>query len=170
MSENVREDAGNEVVDQENAQQESPAEEVKAGEPEEVPEVAQQEIEAANADEQGESDGAVEPGGVVAHPVEFGEINRMQNDISENQNVDMLLDVELTVTVELGRKNMLIADILKLGKGSVIELPKAAGEALDVYINGTQLAKGEVVVVEDSFAIRITELANTKERINSLAV
>ncbi|MGH1364995.1 MAG: flagellar motor switch protein FliN [Calditrichia bacterium] len=84
------------------------------------------------------------------------------------RNVSMLMDVELNVTVELGRKQMSIAEILKLGKGTVIELAKAAGEPLDIYINGTRMARGEVVVIDEQFAVRITELASPKERIKSL--
>ena len=84
------------------------------------------------------------------------------------RNIDMLLDVDLEVLVELGRKNMLIKDVLKLGKGSVVELDKAAGEPLGIFVNGRRLAEGEVVVVDDHFGIRITKLAGTAERIKSL--
>jgi len=86
-----------------------------------------------------------------------------------SRNVSMLMDVELKVTVELGRKLMTIAEILNLGKGAVIELAKAAGEPLDIYVNGTRMAKGEVVVIDEQFAVRITDLASPKERIKSLA-
>ena len=72
-------------------------------------------------------------------------------------NMDVLMDVELEVVVELGKKMLPIRDILKLGKGSVIELEKAAGEPLDIYVNGRKFAEGEVVVVDDSFGIRITQ-------------
>jgi len=84
------------------------------------------------------------------------------------RNIDMLLDVELEVLVELGRKSMKIRDVLKLGKGSLIELNKAAGEPLTIYVNNRKLAEGEVVVVDDNFGIRITKLASPKERIKSL--
>lgn len=86
-----------------------------------------------------------------------------------SRNVSMLMDVELKVTVELGRKLMTIAEILNLGKGAVIEMAKAAGEPLDIYVNGTRMAKGEVVVIDEQFAVRITDLASPKERIKSLA-
>ena len=80
----------------------------------------------------------------------------------------MLLDVELEVLVELGRKSMKIRDVLKLGKGSLIELNKTAGEPLTIYVNNRKLAEGEVVVIDDNFGIRITKLASPKERIKSL--
>jgi flagellar motor switch protein FliN/FliY len=80
----------------------------------------------------------------------------------------MLMDVEMEIYVELGKKTMLVKDILKLGKGSVVELEKAAGEPLGIFVNGRKLAEGEVVVVDDHFGIRITQLAGTKERIKSL--
>ncbi|MEA3286007.1 MAG: flagellar motor switch protein FliN [Candidatus Marinimicrobia bacterium] len=84
------------------------------------------------------------------------------------RNIDLLLDVDLEVLVELGRKTMLIKEVLKLGKGSVVELDKAAGEPLGIFVNGRKLAEGEVVVIDDHFGIRITQLAGTAERIKSL--
>ena len=84
------------------------------------------------------------------------------------RNIDMLLDVELEVLVELGRKSMKIRDVLKLGKGALIELNKTAGEPLTIYVNNRKLAEGEVVVIDDNFGIRITKLASPKERIKSL--
>ena len=80
----------------------------------------------------------------------------------------MLLEVELDVTIELGRKKMSIQEVLQLGKGSVIELSKLAGEPVDIYVNQKQLAKGEVVVVDENFAIRITTLVEKSERLKSL--
>ncbi|MFQ6614072.1 MAG: flagellar motor switch protein FliN [Fidelibacterota bacterium] len=95
---------------------------------------------------------------VNVHPAEFENFNNGHNPSSGNKNLDMLLDVELEVFVELGRKKMLIKDLLKLGKGSVIELDKAAGEPLEIFVNGRKLADGEVVVVDDSFGVRITQI------------
>ena len=107
---------------------------------------------------------------------DFVDVSRAEFDSfsSENgangnpRNIDMLLDVELEVLVELGRKSMKIKDVLKLGKGSLIELNKTAGEPLTIYVNNRKLAEGEVVVVDDNFGIRITKLASPKERIKSL--
>ena len=81
----------------------------------------------------------------------------------------MLMDVELEVQVELGRKKIKIQDVMSLGKGSVLELDKNAGEPLELYINDTKLAEGEVVVVEDHFGIKITQLISPNERMKSLS-
>lgn len=84
------------------------------------------------------------------------------------QNLDFVLDIPLKVTVELGRTNVLIKDLLMLGQGSILELDKSAGEALDIYVNGKLIAKGEVVVVNEKFGIRITDIISPVERIESL--
>jgi flagellar motor switch protein FliN/FliY len=78
-------------------------------------------------------------------------------------NMEMLLDVSLQVSVELGRARMTVRQVLELQNGSVIELNRAAGEAVDVYVNGHMLARGEVVVVDDKFGVRITELIVQKK-------
>lgn len=72
--------------------------------------------------------------------------------------IDMLGDVDLQVTVELGRTEMLVEDVLKLGNGSVVELDKLAGDPVDVFVNGRLVARGEVLVLNDSFCIRISEI------------
>ncbi len=105
---------------------------------------------------------------VEASPVEFEEFDESRTANGKGRKIDMLLDVELDVTVELGRKVMYVEDILRLGKGSVIELNKLAGEPVDILVNGKKLAEGEVVVVEDHFGIRLTHLVNPKDRIRSL--
>ena len=84
------------------------------------------------------------------------------------KNIDMLMDVELEVSVELGRKPVLISDVLKLGKGSILELEKSAGENLDIIVNGKKLAEGEVVVIDEHFGIRITQLVSPKDRVQLL--
>jgi flagellar motor switch protein FliN/FliY len=84
------------------------------------------------------------------------------------QNLDFILDIPLRVTVELGRTNYLIKDLLVLGQGSVLELNKIAGEPLEILVNGKLIAKGEVVVVNEKFGIRITEIISPVERIESL--
>ena len=99
---------------------------------------------------------------------EFDSFSSENGENGNPRNIDMLLDVELEVLVELGRKSMKIRDVLKLGKGSLIELNKTAGEPLTIYVNNRKLAEGEVVVVDDNFGIRITKLASPKERIKSL--
>ena len=94
----------------------------------------------------------------VSH-AEFDSFSSENGENGNPRNIDMLLDVELEVLVELGRKSMKIRDVLKLGKGSLIELNKTAGEPLIIYVNNRKLAEGEVVVVDDNFGIRITKLA-----------
>ena len=74
------------------------------------------------------------------------------------ENIDLILDVPLEVTVELGRTNKTIQDILDFAPGTIIELNKIAGEPIDVLVNGKYVAKGEVVVIEESFGVRITEI------------
>jgi flagellar motor switch protein FliN/FliY len=83
-------------------------------------------------------------------------------------NMDFVLDIPLEVTVELGRTKMLINDLLKLGQGSVIELAKLAGESLDILANQKAIARGEVVVVNEKYGIRLTEVISPMERIERL--
>lgn len=85
-----------------------------------------------------------------------------------SRRLDMLLDVPLDVNVELGRTRMTIHDLLQLGPGSVIELDKIAGDALDIMVNGRLVARGEAVVVNDKFGIRITDIVSPQERIQRL--
>jgi flagellar motor switch protein FliN len=86
----------------------------------------------------------------------------------DNSAIDLLLDVTLQVTVELGRARMKIGEILGLRNGSVIELDRLAGEPADILINGTLIAKGEVVVVDEKFGVRIIEVVSRAKRIASL--
>ncbi len=87
---------------------------------------------------------------------------------ASTRRLDMLLDVPLEVNVELGRTRMTIQDLLQLGPGSVVELDKVAGEALDILVNGRLVARGEAVVVNDKFGVRITDIVSPQERIQRL--
>jgi flagellar motor switch protein FliN/FliY len=78
--------------------------------------------------------------------------------LSQRENIDLIMDVPLDVTVELGRTKKSIKDILEFAPGTIVELNKIAGEAIDVMVNGKYVAKGEVVVIEESFGVRITEI------------
>jgi flagellar motor switch protein FliN/FliY len=89
-------------------------------------------------------------------------------DTQSSVNMEFLLDISLTVTVELGRAKMLINDMLKLGQGSVIELSKLAGESMDILANQKPIARGEVVVVNDKYGVRLTEVISPMERIERL--
>ena len=86
----------------------------------------------------------------------------------EPRNINMLLDVSLPITIELGRTEMLIRDVLELGQGSIIELEKLSGEPVDLYVNDKKFARGEVVVIEENFGVRITELIRIDERLKAL--
>ena len=82
--------------------------------------------------------------------------------------LDVILDVAVTVSLEAGRTRVPIRNLLQLNKGSVVELDRAAGEPLDVFVNGTLIAHGEVVVVNDKFGIRLTDVISPAERIRRL--
>ena len=84
------------------------------------------------------------------------------------QNLDFILDIPLKVSVELGRAQVVIKDLLQLGQGSVLELDKWAGEPLEVLVNGKLVARGEVVVVNEKFGIRLTDIISPLERIETL--
>ncbi len=84
------------------------------------------------------------------------------------KDLDFLLDIPLEVTVELGRARMLIRDLLQLGQGSILELDKLAGEPLEILVNNRLVARGEVVVVNEKFGIRLTEVISPQERIKQL--
>ena len=87
----------------------------------------------------------------------------------ETKSLDLILDIPLTVTVELGRSKMLINDLLQLGQGSVIELTKLVGEPLEVLVNQKLVARGEVVVVNEKFGVRLTDIVSPMERVQSLS-
>ncbi len=83
-------------------------------------------------------------------------------------NMEVVLDVPVTLSMEVGRARIPIRNLLQLNQGSVVELDRAAGEALDVYVNGTLIAHGEVVVVNEKFGIRLTDVISPAERIRKL--
>jgi flagellar motor switch protein FliN/FliY len=87
---------------------------------------------------------------------------------SVGRNLEFILDVALQVTVEVGRTRMTIQDLLQLGQGSVVELEKLAGEPLDIYINGKAVARGEAVIVNDKFGVRLTDIISPEDRIEGL--
>jgi len=92
-----------------------------------------------------------------------GEKNKGKNDI------DLILDIPLELSVELGRTKMLVNKLLQLGQGSIIDLNKPAGETLDICVNGKLVARGEVVVIDDKYGIRVTDIASPLERVKSLS-
>jgi flagellar motor switch protein FliN/FliY len=106
--------------------------------------------------------------GTEVHPAEFSPLGL--NEVGGvGSSIDLLLDVVLNVNVELGRTVMPIKDVLALGPGSVIALDKLAGEPVDVFVNGTLIARGEVVVVDEKFGVRVAETVTPAKRLASLA-
>ncbi len=87
----------------------------------------------------------------------------------DRADLDFILDIPLELSAELGKTKMLVNDLLQLGQGSIIELNKLAGEPLEVYINRKLVAKGEVVVVNEKFGVRLTDIISPLERVRSLA-
>ena len=86
----------------------------------------------------------------------------------ERRKLDAILDIPVTITMEVGRSQISIRNLLQLNQGSVVELDRVAGEPLDVLVNGTLIAHGEVVVVNDKFGIRLTDVISQTERIKKL--
>ncbi len=87
---------------------------------------------------------------------------------SSSRGLEFLYDVPLQVSVEVGRSKILLRDLLKMGEGYVIELDKIAGEPLDLFVNNRLIAKGEAVLVDDKFGIRLTEVISTVDRVEKL--
>nr|MBN2278329.1 flagellar motor switch protein FliN [candidate division Zixibacteria bacterium] len=102
------------------------------------------------------------------HQADFQQLS-MQSENQTPRNIDLLMDVDLPVSIELGRTRMRISDILALGPGSIVELDKLVGEPVDLLVNKKCVARGEVVVVEESFGLRITQLVSPEERLKNLA-
>ena len=106
---------------------------------------------------------------VTVQPVKFASFDDTVSPSGEvNKNLDILMDVKLQLTVELGRTVLPIKKVLELTKGSIIELEKVAGEPVELYANGKLIANGEVVVIEDNFGLRITSITNPDERLKGL--
>lgn len=90
-------------------------------------------------------------------------------DEPERADLDIILDIPLELSVELGKTKMLVNDLLQLGQGSIVGLNKLAGEPLEIYINQKLIARGEVVVVNEKFGVRLTDIISPQERVRSLA-
>ncbi|MCU9612094.1 flagellar motor switch phosphatase FliY [Caldibacillus lycopersici] len=101
-------------------------------------------------------------------PVLFNSFSQNSSNKEEPRNLQMLFDIPLQVTVELGRTKKLVKDILELSPGSIIELDKLAGEPVDILVNNRLIAKGEVVVIEENFGVRVTDIVSQTERINKI--
>ena len=120
---------------------------------------------------------AVETGQAAGHAPETedymrAEFQELENESSQSgmgdANLDMILDIPVTIAVEIGRSKITINNLLKLNQGSVVELDCLAGEPMDVLINGTLIAHGEIVVVNEKFGVRLTDIISPAERVKKL--
>ena len=104
----------------------------------------------------------------AAAPAKFDDLRADGPTDGTDLNLDVILDVPVALSLEVGRTRMPIRSLLQLNRGSVIELERGAGEPLDVYVNGTLIAHGEVVVINDRFGVRLTDVVSPSERIRRL--
>ena len=110
-----------------------------------------------------------ETSGNGARAAHFPELrNERRGDAAGDIKLDAILDVPVTVSMEIGRARISIRNLLQLNQGSVVELDRLAGEPMDVLVNGTLVAQGEVVVVNDKFGIRLTDIISPAERVKRL--
>jgi flagellar motor switch protein FliN/FliY len=101
-------------------------------------------------------------------PVQFPNLMPPRASAQETGNISLIMDVSMEMTVELGRTRKLVKEILGMGEGTIIELDKLAGEPVDILVNHKLIAKGEVVVIDENFGVRVTEIVSPMERINEL--
>jgi flagellar motor switch protein FliN/FliY len=95
-------------------------------------------------------------------------VKNEQSSTENGRGIDLLLDIPLEISVEVGRSRILVRDLLELQEGSLIELDKLAGEPLDLYVNSRLIARGEAVVVNEKFGLRLTDVVSPSERIENL--
>ena len=126
-----------------------------------------QDVESTNVEGEETDEAAVEENDDLANEERDSNVADKAN--GEPASLDLILDIPLTVTVELGRSKMLINDLLQLGQGSVVELTKLVGDPLEVLVNNKLVARGEVVVVNEKFGVRLTDIVTPMERVKSLA-
>ena len=120
-------------------------------------------------EEKEEKEEKPDPNTVTVQPVQFASFEDLdQVQGPQNQNLNILLDVKLQLSVELGKAELPIKKVLELTKGSIVTLNKAAGEPVELYANGKLIAFGEVVVIEDNFGLRITHITDPVKRLNTI--
>ncbi|AOW76539.1 flagellar motor switch protein FliN [Colwellia sp. PAMC 20917] len=123
-------------------------------------------------DDLGMWDEAMDEQAEAAAKAETVELEELEEDApitgDEKRKLDAILDIPVTISMEVGRSHISIRNLLQLNQGSVVELDRVAGESLDVLVNGTLIAHGEVVVVNDKFGIRLTDVISQIERIKKL--
>jgi flagellar motor switch protein FliN/FliY len=104
----------------------------------------------------------------VIEEIELEPLMPLDSDPSADTDIGLLLEVPLSISVELGRTSLTIRELLALGQGSILQLDRHAGEPVDVLVNGKRLARGEVVVIDEDFGIRVTEVVTPEERISGM--
>lgn len=114
------------------------------------------------------TDAAAELAGATVQPLAFGPLSGPRSDGGADRNLDLLLDVSIPISVEVGRSQMSLDDILGLVSGSVVPLDKKAEEPVDLRVNGKLVAQGEVVLIDDNYGLRITEIVDAGGRLESL--
>jgi flagellar motor switch protein FliN/FliY len=112
--------------------------------------------------------GATQKGDSRAMDVDFAEIEPKETGGDKSQSMDFLLDIPLEITVELGRARIQIGELLRLGQGSVVEMERLVSDPVDIYVNHKLMAQGEVVVVNEKFGVRLTNIINPGERVKKL--
>ena len=113
----------------------------------------------------GKETGGAEP---AAHQNPDSALSETAKTENELRDLDFILDIPLEIAVELGRARMIINELLQLGQGSVVELEKLTDDPMDIYVNGKLFARGEVVVVNEKFGIRLTDIISPAERVKTL--
>lgn len=128
--------------------------------------------EQADAEESGEEATTESGEPEASESYQQAQMNNLQDDgvapASEDVNMDVILDIPVTISLEIGRTRINIRNLLQLNQGSVVELDRLAGEPLDVRVNGTLIAHGEVVVVNEKYGIRLTDVISPAERVKKL--
>ena len=115
-----------------------------------------------------EAQAAAEEGGEEFQQVEAKQLNQSASTGSGDVKLDVILDIPVTIAMEIGRAQLSIRNLLQLNQGSIVELDRLAGEPMDVLVNGTLVAHGEVVVVNEKFGIRLTDVISPADRIKNL--
>ena len=143
-----------------------------------TPPISQNDLDKLMSDDEGLAQDWGDPGPAMAPPGESGLSGGTHSfgppaappssDGTAARPLDFILDIPLEISVELGRTRMVINDLLQLGQGSVVELSKLAGEPLEIFVNGKLVARGEVVVVNEKFGVRVTDIVSPMERVKSL--
>ncbi|MEH2999203.1 flagellar motor switch phosphatase FliY [Bacillus pumilus] len=151
------------------AQEEEPVQDTKVSTPEPQPAAPQTQSAPAQQAAPAKRQAKPKPAAPVnVAPVEFEAFSEPQHTTSQLGNLDMLMDIPLSITVELGRTQRSVKEVLELSAGSIIELDKLAGEPVDILVNKRIVAKGEVVVIDENFGVRVTDILSQSERLSNL--